>query len=396
MISTSRLVVLLLAVSALSGCSLFGGKDDKELEPKELESFEQTLELKRLWQAKVGGGSEYLRLALMPAGDGKRIYAAAYDGVVSAFDPESGRRLWRIKTDARLSAGPSLSDGRVIVGGVDGDLIALSSETGEEDWRRDIGGEVLAPPVAKDDLLVVYTIDGKLHVLSAFDGSERWSLEKSLPPLTLRGSSVPVVVGASVIAGFDNGRIVATNLLDGVTEWEVVLSPPSGRSDLERLSDIDGTISAVGQDVYASGYQGQIAALAAESGQLLWEREISSYAGVSADWNNVYTTTDTGEVVALARRSGTESWRNDSLLRRDPTLPVPFDRAVAVGDFDGYVHFLSNIDGDVIARKRVGKGRISGTPVVIGSVLYVQSENGSLSAFTVPQRAAPAEASDEN
>ncbi|MGB5245626.1 MAG: PQQ-binding-like beta-propeller repeat protein, partial [Woeseia sp.] len=255
---------------------------------------------------------------------------------------------------------------------------------------------VLAPPVAKDDQLVVYTIDGKLHVLSTFDGSERWSIEKPLPPLTLRGSAIPIVVGSSVVSGFDNGRIVATNLLDGVTEWEAVLSPPTGRSDLERLSDIDGRISAVGQDIYASGYQGQIAALAAESGQLLWEREMSSYAGVSADWNNVYTTTDTSEVVALSRRAGTEVWRNDALLRRDLTLPVPFDQAIAVGDFEGYVHFLNNLDGKLVARRRVGKGMISGAPVVIGGQLLVQSEDGTLTAFAVPQRDTKAVAGGDN
>ncbi|MGB5344970.1 MAG: outer membrane protein assembly factor BamB [Woeseia sp.] len=381
-----RLAALACVALLLSGCSLFGSKKDKELQPKELTDFTETLEVRRLWNAKVGGGSEFLRLALMPAGDGNRIYTASYNGVVSAFEPQSGKRLWRVETDSQLSAGPAVAGDKVVVGGVDGDVILLTADSGAEVWRRNVAGEVLASPIAKDDQLVVYTIDGKLRVLSLFDGRELWSIEKNLPPLTLRGSAIPVVVGTTVVSGFDNGRIVATNLLDGITEWEAVLSPPTGRSDLERLSDIDGRISAVGQDVYASGYQGQVAALAAESGQLLWEREMSSYAGVTADWNNVYTTLESGEVVALSRRAGTEFWRNDDLLRRDPTLPVPFDRAIAVGDFEGYVHFLNNLDGKPIARRRVGKGLISGAPVVIGGVLYVQSESGSVTAFAVPQR----------
>lgn len=392
----THLVLLSLAGLVLSGCSIFQDKEDEELVPVELAKFEETLEVNRLWSAKVGGGSEYLRLALMPAGDGKRVYAASHDGVVSAFDPETGNRIWRTETKVRLSAGPAVGEDQVVVGGSDGGLISLSAEDGTEIWRRDVDGEVLAPPVIKNDLLVVYTIDGKLYVLSAFDGSERWSIEKSVPPLTLRGSAAPVVVGSMVIAGFDNGRIIAANIDDGVTEWESVLSPPTGRSDLERLSDIDGVISNVGQDVYATGYQGRLAALAAESGQVLWSREISSYTGVGADWNNVYTTTDSGEIVALSRRTGNETWRNDDLLRREATLPVPFDRTVVVGDFEGYVHFLSNIDGTLVARRRVGKGMISGAPVVIGGVLFVQSESGTMSAFGVKPRDTEALGSEEN
>ena len=164
-----------------------------------------------------------------------------------------------------------------------------------------------------------------------------------------------------------------------------MISPPSGRSDLERLADIDGRLQAVGQDVYASGYQGRVSSLAAESGQILWAREISTYVGVGADWNNIYVATDGGEVIALLRRNGGDVWRTDALLRREPTTPVSFGLSVAIGDFDGYVHFFSNIDGHPVARVRVGKGKISVAPIVIGDRLYVQSESGQLNVYAVRQ-----------
>jgi outer membrane protein assembly factor BamB len=167
--------------------------------------------------------------------------------------------------------------------------------------------------------------------------------------------------------------------------WEALLAPPSGRSDLERLSDVDGLISVVGQDLYAAGYQGNIAAMASESGQILWTREVSSFEGVSADWNNVYTVTEEGELVALSRSSGDEAWRQDALLRREPTLPVSFHTTVAVGDLDGYLHFFSNFDGEPVARLKVGGKAISNDPVVVADRLYVQSDSGSLSAFAVQQ-----------
>jgi outer membrane protein assembly factor BamB len=378
-----RIALWLVTAMSIAGCGLFGDEDE-ELQPTELLDFEQTLEVRRLWSTKVGDGTEFLRIALSPAGDGNRVYAASYDGKVSAYDPEDGDRIWRTEVDAVLSAGPGVGEGLVVVAGYDGDLIALDADDGSELWRIDIAGESLARPLIKDDAVVAYTIDGRLRVFSRFDGSERWALEQSLPALTLRGSASPILVGTSVVAGFDNGRLVAISLSDGTEQWESIISPPSGRSDLDRLADIDGSLAAVGQDIYASGYQGRVASLAIESGQVLWAREISGLSGLAADWNNIYVVGDEGEVLALLRRNGDDVWRQEALIRREPTAPVAFGTAVVVGDFEGYVHFFNNFDGRPVARVRVGKGMISHTPVVIGGRLYVQSESGTLSAFTVP------------
>jgi outer membrane protein assembly factor BamB len=378
-----RVVALLSVASALSACSIFGNDKDEELEPLELTDIDETLDVRKVWSSKVGKGTEFLRMGLNPSGDGNRIYAASHDGNVVAFDPEDGDRVWRTELEIILSAGPGVGDGVVVVAGYDGDLVALDADDGTEQWRIDIGSESLAKPIVSDNVVVVYTIDGRLRVFSALDGREIWSLEQTVPALTQRGAATPVVAGNSVIAGFDNGRLIAVDLDDGVIEWEAVLAPPSGRSDLDRLADVDGTLAVVGQDVYAAGYNGRLASVAAESGQLLWDREVSSPTGVAADWNNIYTVGAGGEVIALLRRNGDDVWRQESLLRREPTTPVAFNTAVVVGDFEGYVHFFSNFDGRPIARERVGKGMISGPPVVMGDKLIVQSEDGSIAAFAV-------------
>lgn len=381
--SCGRIAAAFVAVFFIGGCGIFGDDKDKELEPVELLEFEASLDVKRLWSGKVGDGTELLRVGLSPAGDGNRIYAASYDGNVIAFDPENGRRLWRVETEVTLSAGPGVGNGLVVVAGYDGDVIALRAQDGSEVWRKNIAAESLSRPVIHEEGVIVYTIDGALRILSSLDGTEKWVLEQSLPALTQRGASTPVVVGLLVISGFDNGRLVATNLTDGVTQWEAIMTPPSGRSDLDRLADVDGSIAAVGQDVYASGYNGRIQALAAESGETLWAREISTHVGVTADWNNIYAVGDEGEVIALLRRNGTDVWRQEGLLRREPSPPVAFNTAVVVGDFEGYVHFFSNFDGRPVARVRVGKGMISGAPVVMGDKLFVQSESGTISAYIV-------------
>ena len=393
-----RLLLLGSVAALIAGCSWFGGDDD-ELPPKELLKFEATLPIKKVWSAKLGKGSEFLRVSLAPAGDGNRIYAASRDGKVSAFDPKSGKRIWRVELKLQLTAGPGVGENFVVVAAEDGDLVCLAADDGREIWRINIDGESLARPLIRDDSLVVQTIDGKLQVFSIYDGTERWVVEQVVPRLTLRGTSAPVLAGSTVVAGFDNGRLVGTNINTGVTQWESMLSPPSGRSDLERLSDVDGTLAVVDRDVYAAGYHGRLAAVASESGQILWAREISTHVGVGVDLSNVYSLDETGELIALLRRNGTEVWRQDALLRREPTSPVAFDNAVAVGDFEGYVHLFSNIDGRPVARFRVGKGLLSGAPVTIGDQLYVQSESGGLEAYAVkrpkPKRGAPDIAAEE-
>jgi outer membrane protein assembly factor BamB len=387
MSSISRLLAVGGIAGLIAACGLFGGDDDV-LPPKELTKFKATLPIKKVWSAKVGKGSEFLRVSLSPAGDANRVYAASHDGVVTAFDPANGKKIWRTELDIELSAGPGVGDDYVAVAGSDGILVCLGAADGREIWRTNTDGESLARPLIRDNSVVVQTIDGKLQVYSVFDGSERWTIEHVPPRLTLRGASSPVIVGSTVVAGFDNGRLVGTNLTSGVTQWEAMLSPPAGRSDLDRLADVDGALAVVGQDIYAAGYHGRLAAVASESGQILWARDISTHVGVGVDFANVYSVDESGEVIALLRRNGTDVWRQDALLRREPTTPIAFDETVVVGDFEGYVHLFSNVDGRPVARVRVGNGMLSGAPVVIDNKLFVQSESGTLAVFAVdrPER----------
>ena len=394
----SRIAGLLAATMLVAGCGVFSDKDEA-LEPMKLVDIDETVKVKKVWSAKLGGDSEFLLLALRPTGDGSRIYAASHDGRVSAFDPESGKLVWRTDLEVGLSAGPGTGEGYVAVVASDGYAILLDAANGAEMWRADVDAESLARPLIKNEVVVIKTIDNRMQALSLFDGRQRWSIQQSTPALTMRGSSSPVAIGNTVIAGFDSGRLVAAELDTGTIAWEGMLSPPKGRSDLDRLSDIDGELAVVGQDLYAAGYQGRLAAMAGESGQVLWSREVSSYEGVSADWNSLYTVRDDGEIVAMTRRNGTEFWRNASLLRREPTLPIPFGSTVVVGDLEGYIHFFSTVEGEPVAREKLGGSAISSDPFVMANRLYVQSDGGQLGAFVIvderPKRSQP-DVSDEN
>ena len=366
-----------------SGCAMFGGGDEDPIEPPaELVPFEATLEVRKIWTARVGGDSERLRLGLSPATDGTRIYAGAYDGRAAAFDAREGDELWAVDTDLPLAAGPGYDDGLVVFGTTDGDLLALDAETGEEVWRQAVGSEVLAPPAIGSNVVVVRSVDGRLRGFSTADGRLLWSVEQSVPALTMRGNTAPYIAGAVVVTGFDNGRLGAYEIISGEPMWEVAVAIPSGRTELDRLVDMSAGLQVVGNDVYAVGL-GRAVGVALETGLVIWQQDLSSYSGLGADFNHVYVTNEFSEVVALDRTAGTPRWRQDALRLRDLTAASRFGRAIVVGDLEGYVHWLDPDDGSFLARERASSQRIAAAPLVVGANLFTQSEDGTLAAFTI-------------
>ena len=379
-----RLIIVLTSILIINGCSFFQDKDE-EILPAELIKFDEKVDIQQVWKTKIGEGSEFLHLSLLPSGDKTRIFLASHDGNVAAHQAKNGEKLWAVNLETELTSGPSFGSNRVIIISKNGELICLREDDGSEVWRVNIKGESIALPLIRNDAVTVLTIDGQLRNFSIFDGTERWMTDQDMPSLTVRGASSPIAIGNNVIAGFDNGRLISVNIDTGVVEWESMLSPPSGSTDLERLTDIDGVIKSMGQDIYAVGYQSQIASIAAESGQILWAKDLSSTAGVAIDEDLIYAVTDTDDLVGMKRLDGSEIWRKDILIRREVTAPTKFKSTIVVGDYEGYLHFFDHNTGELVSRKRVGKGAISGSPVVIGEYLYVQNESSEMAVFTIPE-----------
>ncbi len=359
---------------------MFGG-DEEENVPADLVKFKPTLKIKKIWSKNLGDSAEHLRLALSATSDGSTIYAAAHDGRVAAFAIDDGKRLWLKKTKMPLSAGPTVRNDVIVLGSSDGDIIALDAADGRERWRTTVSSEVLAAPALTDDVVLVRTVDGKLVALDIDDGAEAWFVQQSVPRLSVRGTGEPVVIRNAVICGFDNGKLAAYDLGDGSLLWDILLSPPSGRTEVDRLSDLNASVRVVGSDIYVVGYQGVLASLAVESGQILWTREISSHSGIGVDLNNLYVSRDDSNLAALTRRSGRELWRQDSLLNRDISAPTPFGSSVVVGDFEGYLHWFDAATGVLQDRVRAGGERITTAPLVVNETLFVVTDGGKLFAF---------------
>jgi outer membrane protein assembly factor BamB len=383
----SRLL-LALAVVAVGAC---GGKDTVE-PPAELVAFDPVLDVREAWSRKVGDGSERLRLGLNPASDGTRVFAGALDGTASAIGLDDGELLWTTETGVALTGGPAVGNGLVVFGSRDGLLIALSADGGTVRWQRPVGSELLAAPVIGGDLVVFRTVDGRLTAVSAETGEDVWAIVQIQAPLTLRGSTAPIIVGNMVIAGFDNGRVGAYTLADGVGRWEEQLSNPAGRSEIDRLVDVGVDIEVFGNDVYAANFQGRAAALILSTGDRIWEQELSSFTGLGVDTNFVYVTDDASAIVALSRTNGQEVWRQDDLRLRDVTAASRFRETVVVADFEGYLHWLRVADGSFMARIRAASAHISAQPLVVGPMVVIQSEDGTVAAFEVVEVEAEEEA----
>ncbi len=382
------IVLLLAGLMLAGGCTAIGNlfdNPDNTAEPAELVDLEPSIQVRTVWQRHVGSGAGKMFLKLRPAIAGERVYAATRDGSVSAFDARTGEPVWETDTDLPLSGGPGIGDGLVLVGTSDGDVLALGENDGAINWRARVSSEVLSAPQAKGGIVVVRTTDGKLFGLSADDGTRLWVYDRTAPVLTLRGTSSPALVEGAAVAGFDGGQMVAVALSNGQPLWETRVAVPRGRTELERMVDIDADPIIVDNAVYAVTYQGQIAALELFSGQVIWRRDMSSHAGLGVGPENVYVTDDASHVWALNRNNSASMWRQAKLEARRVSPPAVFDRYVVVGDYEGYVHWLRKDDGQFVARVRMDNDSIIAAPVATAFAVYVLDSGGELAALQVVQ-----------
>jgi len=373
------MVTLLIAIAACS-------KDKTIDQPAKLTPVAWTLRVQRTWSATVDSKKSLpLRLHLGIAADDGRVYAAGHKGDVTAFELASGRVAWRENLKAPLSGGTAVGDGMVLVGTSDGQLFALDAASGKSRWSVRVNGEVLAPAAISTRVIALRTVDGKLHALAPADGHELWAQQQPVPRLSLRGTASPVIAGDLVLCGFDNGKVLAVNAGDGSVQWEAAITPPHGRTELERLVDIDTAVRVAGQDVYTVGFQGKVAMLAIDTGQVWWSHDASSYRSLTLDGDAIYMATADGEIAAMKTRTGAELWRQKALLHRGLTEPAVLDEdnALVVADFQGYVHFLDKATGALAARVSSGKARVTATPLVVGHMVLIVNDRGQISAFRV-------------
>lgn len=375
--------LMLLLLLNLVACSMFDSEEEKPKEPAALTKFEEEVDLRRLWRVSVGEGQGKKYNRLKPAIAGPNIYVAGAEGSVVAVARDSGRVLWRNKLKLAVSGGVGVGDGTVLLGTENAEVLALSQEDGQILWRTQVASEVLSAPAGNDDVVVLQTVDGKLIGLDAASGEQIWIYENIVPALSLRGTSSPLIVGDFVIAAFANGTVLSVALDNGTLRWEQRVAIPTGRSEIERMVDVDANLSLVGNMIVVPSYQGYLAAIDAETGQKTWQMKVSSHNGVSTGFGNIYLSDENGHVLAFRSGENDAVWENDQMDLRPLSPPTAFGNFVAVGDFEGYLHLLSQVDGRFVGRSKVDGEGIRSAILVADGTIYVYGDSGSLQAINV-------------
>jgi len=362
--------------------SYFLGGEDNVDPPAELKEFEAELELEVLWDENVGVGTDGRFLSLDLAVSYGKVLVADRDGLVQARDINTGELIWETETDYMFSAGPGTGEGSVVFATSNAEVIAFSMDTGEQLWVSSVSSEVLANPVIANNSVIIRTTDGRMTVLNEKDGSPLWTFERSVPALSIRGTGTPIIVGDKVIAGFANGKLLALRLNDGKNSWETSVAIPSGRSEIERLVDLDVDPIEADGVIFISSYQGGTSAVLEIDGDVLWRNEdVSSYSGLSNDWRYLYVSDSKSHVWQLDQGNGASLWKQEELYNRTLTTPVAYDDYVVVGDFDGYIHWLAVSDGRQLGRIKVADSAIDAKPVVVNNIVYIYSKDGTLVAL---------------
>ncbi|GAB3670099.1 outer membrane protein assembly factor BamB [Salinisphaera aquimarina] len=377
--TTLRLAGLFAAAGILlSACG--GGENVAEPTPlTELPS--PAYRMQRIWHTDAGEGAGEYVSGFKAAVNGNRVYVANRDGYVEALNLDNGKRIWRSRTGDRLIAGPTVANGKLLFGTRDGQVVALSADTGERAWTAELSSEVIAAPAANDNVAVARTLDGRLVELDLATGERRWTIERNVPTLTLRGTSSPVIDGDTVYAGLDNGKVLALDLATGEQRWEQAIALPSGRSELERIVDVDADPLVLDNELYAVSVGGEMTSLSLTSGRVRWKQDVAAETGLAYDDRNIFTSDRDGDVWAVNRLTGGKSWEQEGLKYRQLSAPAVLNGDLLVGDYEGYVHWLSADDGSVIARGRPMDEAIRSQPVVAGDRVIVLGADGEVAAL---------------
>lgn len=344
-----RLAFILLLANVLACTS----SPSPVLPPVALQPLDNSFAIHKRWEAKFGDGGSDQYLQLAPVIKNGTGYVADLHGLVTAFTVDSGKILWQVATDYAYASAPSLDGQTLLLGTSHGEVVAIDIHAGEIRWHTNVSSEVLAMPQSSHGVVVVRCVDGNLYGLGLTTGAQLWMSDQRTPVLTLRGTSSPVITGDIVLSGYDTGRLVAYTLQSGKLLWQTTVAASQGRTDLERMIDIDGDPIVVDDIIYVIAYQGRLAAVQLSTGQIIWTRDLDSYVGISVDAYRIYVTATDGIVWALDRNNGSTMWKQDGLLRRSLTRPQLQKQYVIVGDINGYLHWLRRDTGKLVSRTRL-------------------------------------------
>jgi len=367
--STGRLALAALLLAVAAGCS--SNKPD----PTPLKDIVPEIAGRQVWRADVGSIEFPLSIAT-PAG---QFVAAGGDGTVLSMDAQTGALRWRGSAGAALSAGVG-SDGRFsAVVTRDNELVVLG-EQGEPVWRRRLPARVVSAPLVAGERVFVLRVDRVVMAFDALDGRPLWTLERPGEPLTLAQGGVVAPFGDLLLVG-QGPRLAAVDPLRGRLRWEVPIATPRGTNEVERLADLVGPITRIGDTVCARAFQSAVGCIDASRGALVWSRPNAGSQALGGDADLLAGADASGRLSAWHTATGEVAWTQDALLHRDLSGSLLAGRVLVVGDLDGQVHFLDRLDGHTLLRMPTDGSQVIGRPALSGTTVLVATRKGGLFAF---------------
>ena len=379
-------VRVLLGTSLIVLLAACGSPDNSE-PPAPLTDINNGLRFDQIWTIKTGAGISAGSYNRQPLLVGDEIFTVDIDGLIKNVDAESGKLKWDFETGIESITG-LFGNNKIIVASSRNGVLNIYDRTDHNlnlRWSARLKGEIRSAPVTNADSLFIRTVDGRLSSISKADGSIQWTVSHLVPALSLTGNSAPILHNEFVIAGFDDGKLAAFDQTNGQVVWEITVSQPTGRSEIERLVDIDGQFILSNGVIYVSSYQGRLAAIQAIDGEELWSRKFSSFNAMSIDDDAIYLSSDTSHIWSIDRRTGSALWKQDVLHARKISAPLLFEDKVIVGDLDGHVHWFNQSDGALIGRLRPSYKRHYSRPFEWDNKIFAMDSDGILSSFEVIQ-----------
>lgn len=368
------------AAAVLAGCSVmpsFLGGGAEKPKPAELPPNAALIAVRPAWTAKVGAVTEPMSLSV----SGTTVTVASADGTVAAIDGASGRDLWRASAGGPIAAGVG-SDGRTAaVVTRANELVALAD--GKTAWREKLSAVAYTAPFVAGGRVFVLSADRSVSAFDGRTGRKLWTQQRPGEPLVLRHSGVMLAVGDTLVVGL-SGRLAGLDPLSGRVRWEAPVAIARGINDVERLVDLVGTVSRVGDSVCARAFQAAVGCVDTARGAVVWTKPASGAEGLHGDGAMVFGTEADGKVIAWKRENGDRAWVSELLRHRGLTAPLSLGRSVVVGDESGLVHMLSRADGSPLNRVATDGSPIMAAPAVAGNTLVVLTRAGGVYGF-VPE-----------
>lgn len=374
----ARAIVLALAAAALAGCSVLNslpliGRSEKPA-PAELQPDPKLLGVGQAWTARIGTVDFPLVVTVV----GNVAALGAGDGTVVGLDATTGREQWRASAGAALAAGVGFDGSTAAVVTRANDLVAFAG--GKEAWRQKLPAVSYTAPLVAGARVFVLGGDRSVTAFDGATGRRLWAQQRQGEPLVLREPGVILPVGDTLVVG-QGGRLAGLNPLNGSVRWEAPIATARGINDIERLVDLVGRVSRVGDSVCARAFQAAVGCVDTARGTVAWTQRANGSEGVHGDADAVFGTEADGKVISWRRADGQRAWVNDKLLHRGLGTPLALGRSVIVGDGFGYVHLLSREDGSLLTRLATDGSAIAAAPVAAGNTLLVVTHQGGVYGF---------------